>query len=332
MQHSSPPFELFSEAFGLPSLVLKEAVARGILSNNSIVTDGKHDYFLKQWRIEKPGRLKEILAAERYFADKGIPVITPLPTADQQLIITHQATHYSLYPFVAGLHVERPDLDGVALDNLAIMLARLHQAGDKASVSVRHMKGRADEKARQTMLTIRKLIEDLPEKSPFDEMALEYLNLKLSLMERHPLDLEALDRSCTTLIHGDYHESNVFFDAGHQVTHVFDFEKTEMAPRSLELIRCVKMTLIEGNYSERNMDRAARFISAYSKVYPIQPDEVREGLRIWFSLDLRRSWIEEEHYLNNNTRPDVFLESRLAALNYESENLDRLGEMLTATL
>jgi homoserine kinase type II len=331
--HTTSPglLEAVEYTFNLPPLHIHERVTRGVLSQNHVLSDGNTRYFLKQWRITKEERLREVLQAERYFASHGIPVILPLQTRTHDYIIEYEGLFYSLYPYIDGVHIEREHIDGEALESMAVMVAQIHKAGYQALPEIHAISWRTSERAQETFKEIQEKIESIKEKSDFDLLATECVSRKIALIESNTLTPEDFNLPSDTLIHGDFHESNIFFNHNH-VSHVFDFEKAEHAPRSLELARCVRMTFMNGSYTQHNLDRAARFITTYAKEYPITAEEVRLGLKMWFVRGIYTYWIVEEHYLKQNTRPDVFLESEVRCLRYESEHLDEMVDILTQGL
>jgi len=322
-----------SSQFSLASLTVKEHITRGVLSDNHQVTDGTSNYFLKKWRPSAFSHLEEIPLVERHMASHGIPVILPLVNRDGTVAVAFKDAWYSLYPYVQGNHIEREDVTGAGLESMAALLARIHHLSVSNSLIIQEQFKwwRSDERALDTIEKIIGVIVGIPSKSEFDEQALESLILKQRIIRSGTARPESFYLASDTLIHGDYHESNMFF---HQnaVSHIFDFEKAEMSPRVYELIRSVMLTLINGDFSAINLDRAAQYIAAYSDVYPISPDEVRHGLRIYFTKGVHGYWIEEEHYLRGNNRPDIFMEVGLQSLRFQASHLQELGDAFVRLL
>lgn len=318
-------------ALGLTNLSYVEKITRGVLSNNNVITDGYQKFFVKEWRIAKTERLRQVLAAERHFSDNAVPVILPLPSGGNDNFLFLGGKHYSLYPYVSASHIEREDLDNEPLTSMARMLARIHRAGKDTTLEIQKLSWPRRDRAIKILESAQQIIDSAPEKSTFDNMAAEYISRKLRLIENAAHDQGGTGLAWDTLIHGDYHESNVFFIDG-EMSHVFDFEKTELAPRALELVRCVRHTFLNGDYSERNLERARKFILSYADEFPISADEVRHGIYAWFNRGIYTTWIIEEHYLNSNNRPDVFLENDLAALRFESDHIDELADALSSNL
>lgn len=325
--------EEIAKQYRLPFPKIHERITRGVLSNNHTLNVEGTLYFLKQWRFTDLARVREITAVEKYFAKAGIPVILPLPTTPNgSLIIEHDGMFYSLYPFVPGKHIERELVDGDSLQSMAMMLGRIHLVSQSNPLQINErFKWWNRERIIEKMQGIQEVLEGITNKSTFDHQASEYLSRKLLLINSNTVQPGDLNLSLDTLIHGDYHESNLFFE-NDQVTHVFDFEKAEIAPRVFELIRCVELTFINGEYTSPNLDRAAQFISVYSRNYPISVAEIRQGVLLWFLKGIHSCWIEEEHYLKNNTRPDIFLENGLKSLRYETDHLTNIAEVLVSKL
>jgi len=323
--------EALASAYNLPTLSLQEKVSRGHLSDNHVLTTGHKKYFLKQWRFAKPDRIEIALTAEQYFG-KYLPVIQALPTLQRERFFHFEKYYYSLYPYIAGTHIEREDVDGQALTAMAEFLAHLHLLSRNHPFTInRTFSWWHPESALPKMQHLLSILQALPAKTHFDRDAEEYLTRKLTLVQENTLCPEDLYLASDTVTHGDFHESNIFFE-GTAVSQVFDFEKAEMAPRAIELIRCIHHTLFNGMYINRNFQRAKHFVQAYNSIYPIPASEVQKALKIWFTKGFHSHWIETNHYLEHNFRSDIFLESGLNALRYQTEHLSEIAEALTEGL
>jgi Ser/Thr protein kinase RdoA (MazF antagonist) len=155
-------------------------------------------------------------------------------------------------------------------------------------------------------------------KTTFDRAAEKLVRQKQALAAGVPetFDTKALGKPHVS--HGDFHAENVFFSKQGAVTHVFDFEKFEIFPRSLELFRSLHLICFGDGFSEKNFRKGREYIKAYNAVYPIKRAEFAAAVYYSSYRHVFGTWIEAEHYLHNNTRPDIFLRSDARAVQYFS--------------
>lgn len=188
-------------------------VQAGYLSENCKLTTATGSYFLKQYRFTSYERVAAAHAAKHFFHAAGIPVILPLATHDGETICTSEGRYYSLFPWVAGRQLRRGNLSTTAVRSAATMLARLHRAG--YAVHLPHVRvnfkppnvAAFQSSARQILAQI----NAQPVLSEFDLLAQQTLQLKLALAATTPIDFNALALTSDHLLHGDYHDSNLFF-------------------------------------------------------------------------------------------------------------------------
>jgi homoserine kinase type II len=97
------------------------------------------------------------------------------------------------------------------------------------------------------------------------------------------------------LVHGDFQEANLFFDA-QGVSAVIDWEQTSLMPRAYEAARaCAFMFRLEPT-------RTQTFLSAYRALSGASEAEIEDGARAWGTFSDHHVWGLEEIYLNRNPR------------------------------
>lgn len=312
---------LISEQYNLSNLRFLEKVDKGYMSENSILESEGKKFFLKKHRTVDYGIVSTTLNVEQFFADKGIPAILPIPFGNNETMFQTEDGMYSLYPFVEGSHGHRMHYSKTALKSAAEMLAKIHIAGQKDYPSVVYddfvMWTKEEFLAKAT--SVKELIK--PE-TDFDRMALEYLELKIKVVTQ--TDEFPFEKNFGTpqLIHGDYHGSNIFFDDKEQVTHVFDFEKAQIQPSVLEVVRSINFLCFGGEFSEDQFESAEHFLRCYEAIIPVDRDYLRNAIWFWHFRQAYSLWEHTEHYEKNNTRVDDLVEKRYGYLKYYSENIE----------
>lgn len=302
-------------------------VDEGYLSDNQIIGAGNANYFLKKYRFTQEKRIKTIHAVKFFFAEAGIPVILPLKNKHLASFFRFEDYYYSLFPFVTGRRLNRGNLPADALKASAKLLADLHRVGTNAEISsLREHSGAWNRK--QFMAEAKRVlqvIEHKRSKDPFDELALETLNLKLALASRNNAQYDDFGLQNDHLIHGDYHEENLFFNENDQVKYVFDFEKTRLAPRTFEVIRSVNFICFSDTgycpvFDQQSFSNALIYLQTYHAHYPLRKNEFTNACKAYYLGKVHSLWVETEHYLHQNTRTDVFLKPELSFLKYFAKN------------
>lgn len=312
---------LIRDKYNLPDLRFLEKVDKGYMSDNSILESEGRKFFLKRHRTADSGTVSTTLNIEQFFADKGIPAILPIPFGENKTMFQVEGGIYSLYPFVEGSHGNRMHYSKTALKSAAEMLAKIHIAGQKDYPSVAY-----DDFA---MLTKEEFLTKAGElkaliksETDFDRMALAYLELKIKVVtETDEFPFEK-NFGAPQLIHGDFHGSNIFFNDKEQVTHVFDFEKAQIQPSVLEVVRSINFLCFGGEFSEDQFESAEHFLRCYQAIIPVDTDYLRNALWFWHFRQAYSLWEHTEHYEKNNTRVDDLVKKRYGYLKYYSENIE----------
>lgn len=324
---------LLRALYGLTEPIFFEQIRDGFLSRNYRIQTTSETYFLKEYRAElKTSDVKSIHVAKSFFFNGGVSAVLPLDTTNGLTYFQFEDNVFSLFPFVTGIFIsqnEKLPLSGIMA--LARNLARIHSLSSNGapSIDLRRLPEwdtasllAAGEWFHRVAEQILLAIESTQNKTKFDLLAKESVELKLALARK-------IDRNGNIgflgphhLVHGDYHSQNVFFDDNFEVKHVFDFEKTDIRPRSLEVMRSMFLTCFNGNFAQKNFDTAKVFLKEYNRLYPLNSDELTAAFRYNYIKAVYGFWVEKEHYLLQNNRVDVFLERGHVSLKYFAENLD----------
>ena len=306
-----------------------DKVEKGFLSENYILTDISKKYFLKRYRFNIEEKIIEIHTAKQYFADGGIPVILPILNNEQKTYFYFEGGYFALFPFIDGSHIERDSLTETATISLGEMLGKIHLRGKESTLPRKDVfTGWDKEKLIARADQLIAIINEKEELNEFDRNALEGVNFRKKLIESNTAVFEDLGIPSNCLIHGDYHDTNIFFDDSGNVEYVFDFEKVTYAPRVFELVRSMIFMFFDGTMEKQKIALARLYIESYSKIYPISKEELQAGFKLFYLRQLHGFWVETEHYINKNYRVDHFLSSGYKSAKYLSENLDELVEKL----
>jgi Ser/Thr protein kinase RdoA (MazF antagonist) len=274
-------------------------------------------------------RIQEIHKVKEYFNNGGIPIVQPIANRLGKSYFSFDGYFYALFPYINEKHLNRNDMPPKALESMASMLGKIHLLGKDPGFTIHDTFASWDREGfKNKVEAILEKIKLKKTKDSFDTLALESITLKKKLVEDHPRPLADYAIGQYHLIHGDYHDHNVFFNEKFEVTHVFDLEKTSMSPRTFELIRSIHFVCLDGPVDEKRLENARTYLKAYAKVYPLSQEEFREGLEVYFMKRIYSLWIEDEYYLKNNQRPTIFLKNNVETISYFKDHLKDLGDTL----
>jgi Ser/Thr protein kinase RdoA (MazF antagonist) len=150
-------------------------------------------------------------------------------------------------------------------------------------------------------------ISSKKELTEFDHVARESCEYKKSLLMQYTVDQNSLGFKYDHIIHGDYVDQNVFWDSNNEILAVFDFEKAQMAPRMFEVFRAMFLSFYSGHDPEKDLQTVTLFLKEYHSHYPISRDECVRGFELFYGKCIHTLWIEQQHYIHNQTRSDHFL-------------------------
>ena len=334
-----PLLEVVANKYNIKPITFHKPVEGGYLSQNQIIGNQDAGYFLKQYRFQDERQIEAIHRAKFFFGRGNIPVILPLDRRSGKTYFSFEGQVYALFHFVSGRHLIRGQVPETALTAMAETLARMHLLGkgvDLPGIKARSF-GWNREKTASLVTdaeTILGMISAKPHKDDFDRLAEDALHLKLTLAQQYAGAPAPLLPGADHLIHGDFHDANLFFDEADRVKAVFDLERVCLWPRVLEIIRAVDFICFsDGSQSGRafedwNFVAAHTFLTAYHQRYPLDRVELINGYKNYFIRRVQGLWVETEHYLNNNCRVDGFLTGEPDLLRYFSQNLDTFIERI----
>jgi Ser/Thr protein kinase RdoA (MazF antagonist) len=315
----------------IDKITLTKEIKEGYLSNNHILNTKKTKYFLKQYReVYTEEAVSDVHKVINFFFAQNIPVVSPIKNINGESYFIFNSRIYTLFPFIEASIGDRKNISQRSIKSLARTLAKIHLlSSDGIPFEINSQQGSINrEDFLKTYSKIKKAIKSKNTKDDFDKMALQALELKKSLADKNVKKVKNLSVINDHLIHGDYHEKNVFLDSNGNVKYVFDWEKTEIGNRLHELIRSMDFVCLNGQYKQENIEKARVYIQSYKELYPFNKEAFLNSIEAYYLKNAHSLWIEKTHYLENSNRVDCFLENQLALLQYYPENIKHLVEKL----
>ncbi len=314
-------------------IVESKKVTEGYLSNNRIISNKKQKFFLKQYEqghtIE---RIDDIFKVSEFFSSKNLPIIMPIKNSLKQLYFQINSDIYALFPFVESNSVDRYHIKKENIISLAETLAKIHLLSSNGiPIQINDCQNIANrEKFLNIHTEVTNVLKAKKKLNEFDKLALKSLELKKSIVtSSSDTENESIKRYFNHLLHGDYHEKNIFFDKFGNVEYIFDLDKTKIGNRLSELIRSMDYICLNTDYhSTKNLEKAKLYINTYRKIYPFEKKDFEISLKEYYIKHAHSLWIESTHYLENSNRVNHFLQYEINTLDYLPKNFEKFIETL----
>jgi homoserine kinase type II len=144
-------------------------------------------------------------------------------------------------------------------------------------------------------------IRNRPVLNDFDRIALERLRTRRAWLSEvhpdHPSDMDGIEGQ---VIHGDYQETNLFFDE-HGISAIIDWDQAYVAPRAWEVVRTLHLVF------KFDRDPSQLFLDAYRAVQPLAFDELDRCAHVYGLMRAHDLWLYHAYYDENNERVRQFI-------------------------
>lgn len=293
-------------AWGLPPILSTRTPETGTIHRTFLLKTVSGSYALRAYRYTAPerGRIEREHALITYVQARSLPAIAPLPLPRGGSILEQDGHFYALFPFAPGHQTPRGHLTLDETQAMGNFLGKLHQVlHDYPHEQVSQRKFTFErETTLATIDTIEKAIRSQPFVSSEDEQALSRLMERRAwLTKASPVNLTEFSDLEQQVIHGDYQETNLFFE-NDQVRAVIDWDQAYVASRAWEVVRTLHYTFkLEGT-------ACRAFLDAYRRVLPLPSADLEIAAASYGWKREHDMWQYKELYLENNQRVRAFFE------------------------
>lgn len=300
------------------------------MNDNYILETTTGKYFIKSVREKTQDRLKMIYGVESLMKSGGIPAVAMLKTKSGDIFVTDETEVYTLYPFIEAENSS--NYSGNDYKTMGEMLGKIHivGSGDISSVpDLKQFKRPADETIMERLKNYREEIKNKNNQDEMDKIFSEYIDFKLVTAPK----IKYVDLTNDTLIHGDYHPGNLLMDKqSREIIGVCDWEKAEFGPRAYELARSLLYVCFGDGYKlNKALIDLKIFLKGYLAVFPMDTQEIMDGLNMRIHRMALSSWLEENHYKKKSTRTNHFIGHEMSLVD-EAVNgklLERIKNILS---
>lgn len=284
-------------AWGLDGPLQVSEVEGGATNRVYRVSGGREVRFLRVYKRSDPALAAREHALIRHVLQSGLPAVTPIEARHGDTVVVHDGAVYALYEAARGVQVARAQLSLTRARAAGELLGRLHAVlSELPDVGYLRWELSWDGPAWVERLNVvERALLARGSQNDTDVWALRRLRAQR---------LWLVDAGCLStcqpsfpaqLIHGDYQDANLFFEA-QAVSAIIDWEQAAFMPRAYEVARaCGFMFQLEPG-------RTRAFVDAYVAVTEMGRAELRDGARAWGCFADHHVWPLEEVYLHGNER------------------------------
>ena len=315
--------------FGLGSPLSVEQVTAGLLNQNLRAVTPRGAYFLKGYRYSEAAPIAREHRLVAFVAGRGVPAVAPLAGPGDATFLRVGGRFWAVFPLITDQQLEPPALTVAHAAALGHTLALVHRAlADLPRLEAAAFGPKTawdSAQAGAEMAAYEAAIARLPALDPFDQHALSSFAYRRTLLRAGVPSHAAFAALPSQVLHGDYHERNVFFAADGSVSGVVDWELAGMGPRAFEIVRTLDLALELREDFERGGARLAAFLEAYAAEAPLTYEECVAMPELYWAHRVHSLWVYEEHYRKKSARTDRLAMGDIEMLEWWARNRQELA-------
>jgi homoserine kinase type II len=291
-------------AWALKTVGAAERPDAGTIHQTWLVPTDAGMVVVRAYRYSERAPIEREHAVIALARTRGLPAVAPLPLPDSATILAHTGHFYALFPYAPGRQVVRAALGAAEATAMGACLAELHHGlADLPAGLLAPRTLQVDRAA--TIAEIERLVERARRGSdPHDAVVLHCLLGQSAFVESLPgnatVDLTGL---VFQPLHGDYTETNVFFQDG-VVSAIIDWDQAYLAPRAWEVVRTLHLAF------GFDVTLARPFLAAYRAVAPLAWGELDQAAAAYGVMRAHDTWLAQWIYDRGDDRVRRFLSGR----------------------
>ncbi len=275
----------------------------GTINQTWIVKTDTGRFVLRQYAHGDPQRIPLEHDLIRWVSERGLPAPCPVETREGETWIEGDGDCFALFAFASGQQTSREGLADWQIDAMGRFLADLHSTLVAYPIELVRKRGFSYDPVR-ALKEIDRFIEEVRRRGPTDQVdvwALERLEGRKDwiLQTRHG-SMDAFLSLPLQTTHGDYQESNLFFERG-RISAIIDWEQAYGAPAGFEVMRAMHLAL------RFDPQRCRRFLTAYRERRDLPSTVLDICAGAYASIRGHSLWLFEEIYDAGNERMRRFM-------------------------
>lgn len=247
-------------AFGLGDVFAWQPIAAGTINSNFSLTCARGRFFIRINEGKSAADVAYEMALLEALADRGVPLVRALTTADGASFLAHGDHLVSAFPWAEGSHRERHEVTADDAAQVGGALASLHRAGAEILADFE----------RPGIYTFADLVRrfDGFRQSPDPALApaIAAIGDEIHWQQARFSATEDVARS---VIHGDLFRDNVLF-VGPSLAALIDFEQASAGACAYDLAVCINAWCYDHAFDPALI---AALVAGYQKVRPLGGDK-----------------------------------------------------------
>jgi Ser/Thr protein kinase RdoA (MazF antagonist) len=327
--------------FGLGPPLHLEIAPGGLLNQNLFAATGRGAYFLKGYRYADPEPVRREHAVIGTAIAGGVPALAPLVDPAGNTFLRVGGRWWAIFPRVSGHQPAPGELSVAHASGMGCVLGAIHvalaalPAADVAHFPLKlHWESAVAyaEMAGYEAMIARRRTQGLKALDPFDQHTLASFGYRRSLLAGGVPPAESFAGLPQQVLHGDFHDRNLFFAPDGSVQHVIDWELAGRGPRAWELIRALDLSLSLVEDVEAGGPLLRAFVHGYAAVAPLTAEECEAMPDLYWAARVHSLWVYEEHYRKGSAKTDRVAMQDLRTLQWLASNRARVATLLRAAL
>jgi Ser/Thr protein kinase RdoA (MazF antagonist) len=232
-----------------------------------------------------------------------LPAVEPIALPGGETILDRDGRFYALFPRAPGTQIARRDITAAHLTAMGEFLAHVHIA--LRGFPIEYAARRDFTIDRGATLASIDQVEDAVRARPLltevDHWVLTQLAGRRAWITQSPIDaLPDISTLGQQVIHGDYQETNLFFQDS-RVVAIIDWDQSYLAPRAWEIARTLDLVCAFEVESSR------AFLIGYRAHAPLEPAELDLAATCYGLMRAHDLWQYRAIYLEDNQRIRQFV-------------------------
>lgn len=282
----------------------------GTMNDTFIVTTSDRRVVLRRHRLSRCRAMVEREHALMAHArERGMPCPEVLVARSGERLIEEAGRLYSLFEHAPGQQVPRGRLTATHAGSMGRALAYLHDSiADCAPVQGRPSGepwGTADlptsEETAHQLQRLLTVIRRRKEVTEVDRWAEERVRSQLAWLRTHLGAPPTLSSRESRTLHGDYQDSNVFFNDHRRVCAVIDWDKSGYGSTAGEMLRAMLLSF------DLDAVLCQAFLDGYRGFRAADLEDLYLEAELYSWRKLHDTWIYDTVYLSGDSRPSRFI-------------------------
>jgi Ser/Thr protein kinase RdoA (MazF antagonist) len=275
----------------------------GTINRTLLVDSGSGEYVLRAYRHRQRAPIAREHAVIADAIAHGLPAVGPIALPGDETILERGGRFYALFRRAPGAQIEHRAITAAHHMAMGEFLAHVHTALRGFPIEYAARRDFTTDRA-ATLASITQIeaaVRARPMLTEFDQRVLTQLAGRRAWIARSPVDklpdISALEQQ---VIHGDYQETNLFFQDG-RVVAIIDWDQSYLAPRAWEIARTLDLVC------DFDLESCRAFLAGYRAHMPLGSAELDRAATCYGLMRAHDLWLYRAIYFEDDQRKRQFV-------------------------